>query len=52
MRSENETRKRLKLLKQNRIVRGPYSELKTIAWKATKQALEWTLEETEKLLKY
>ena len=52
MRSENDIRKRLKILKENKIVRGPYSELKTIAWKATKQALEWVLEETENPLTY
>ena len=52
MRSENEIRKQLKLLKQNKITGGPYSELKTIAWNATKQALEWILEETETLLTY
>ena len=52
MRSDDEIRKRLKLLKQNKITRGPYSELKTIAWNATKQALEWVLEETENLLTY
>jgi len=52
MRSENEIRKRLKLLKQNKVTGGQYSELKTIAWHATKQALEWVLEETENLLTY
>ena len=40
MRSENEIGKRLKLLKQNKVTGEPYSELKTIAWNATKQALD------------
>ena len=52
MRSEKEIRKQLETLKQNKVTGGPYSELKTIAWNATKQALEWILEETEKLLTY
>ena len=52
MRSEDEIRKRLKLLKQNKVTGGPYSELKDIAWNATKQALEWILEETENLLTF
>jgi len=52
MRSENKIREQLKLLKQNKIAGGPYSELKSIAWHGTKQALEWVLEETEKPLTY
>ena len=44
MKSENDSNY------SNKIVGGPYRELKTIVWKATKQALEWTLEETEKPL--
>jgi hypothetical protein len=52
MRSEKEIRKQLELLKENKVTGGPYSELKTIAWNATKQALEWMLEETENLLTY
>jgi hypothetical protein len=52
MRSENEIGKRLKLLKQNKVTGGPYSELKTIAWNATKQALKWVLEESDELLTY
>jgi hypothetical protein len=52
MRSEDTIKEQLTLLKQNKIKGGPYSELKTIAWNATKQALEWVLEETEKLLTY
>ena len=52
MMSENDIRKRLKLLKQNKVTGVPYSELKTIAWNATKQALEWVLEESDELLTY
>ena len=52
MKSENEIRNRLKLLKQIRLTGGPYSELKNIAWHGTKQALEWVLEETETPLTY
>ena len=52
LRSESEIRERLNLLKKNKLTGLPYSELKTIAWKGTKQALEWVLEESEKLLTY
>jgi hypothetical protein len=52
MRSENEIGKQLKLLKQNKVTGVPYSELKTIAWNATKQALEWVLEKSDELLTY
>lgn len=52
LRSESEIRERLNLLKKNKLDGLPYSELKTIAWNGTKQALEWVLEESEKLLTY
>ena len=52
MRSENEIRKRLDQLRKQRLHRGPYSELKDIAWHGTKQALEWVLEETDTPLSY
>ena len=52
MRSENEIRKQLELLRQSKLSGLPYSELKTISWHGTKQALEWVLEESEKLLTY
>ena len=47
MRLENEIRKLLEELKKQRETKGPYSELKNIALHASKQALEWVLEETE-----
>ena len=52
LRSESVIRERLNLLKKNKLDGLPYSELKTIAWNGTKQALEWVLEESEKLLTY
>ena len=52
MRSENDIGKGLKLLKQNKVIVGPYDELKTIVQNATKQALEWVLEESDELLTY
>ena len=52
MKSENEIRNRLKILKQKRLTGGPYTELKDIAWHGTKQALEWVLEEKDNPLSY
>jgi hypothetical protein len=52
LRSESEIRKQLEKLSQDKLSGLPYTELKSIAWHGTKQALEWVLEETEKLLSY
>jgi hypothetical protein len=52
MRTEKEIRERLEKLKKERLTQGPYIEKDNIAWHATKQALEWVLEETETLLTY
>ena len=52
MRMEKEIRERLDRLKKERVTIGPYLEKDDIAWHATKQALEWVLEETETLLTY
>jgi hypothetical protein len=39
-------------LRKERLTQGPYIEKDNIALHATKQALEWVLEETETLLTY
>jgi len=52
MRTEKEIRERLERLKIERLTQGPYIEKDDIALHATKQALEWVLEETETLLTY
>jgi hypothetical protein len=52
MRTEQEIRKQLRELENETLTSGPFTEFKTIARKATKQALEWVLEDTEKLLTY
>ena len=52
MRSENKIRKQLEILKNQRLNGGPYSELKSVAWHGTKQALERVLEKTENPLTY
>jgi hypothetical protein len=52
MRTEKEIRERLEKLTKERLTEGPYIEKDSIAWHATKQALEWVLEETETLLTY
>lgn len=52
MRMEKEIRERLEKLKKERLTQGPYLEKDDIAIHATKQALEWVLEETETLLTY
>lgn len=52
MRSKIEIQKQLETLRQDKLSGLPYSELKTIAWHGTKQALEWVLGETDDLLTY
>jgi len=52
MRTEKEIRERLDKLKKERLTEGPHIEKDDIAWHATKQTLEWVLEETETLLTY
>ena len=52
MRAEKEVRERLERLEKERLTQGPYIEKDDIALHATKQALEWVLEETETLLTY
>ena len=52
LRSESEVRNQLEKLLEDRLSGLPYTELKSIAWHGTKQALEWVLEETEQLLSY
>ena len=52
MRTEEEIRERLEKLRKERLTQGPYIEKDNIALHATKQALEWVLEETETLLTY
>jgi hypothetical protein len=50
MRTEHEIRKRLEDIENELLTNGPFREWETITRKATKQALEWVLEETEILL--
>ena len=52
MKTEKEVIKQLEKIKNLRLFDGPYSELKSIAWHGTKQALEWVLEKTENPLTY
>ena len=52
VRTEKLIRERLDKLMKERLTEGPYLEKDNIAWHATKQALEWVLEETETLLTY
>ncbi|MCW3996067.1 MAG: hypothetical protein NWE98_07980 [Candidatus Bathyarchaeota archaeon] len=52
MRSEQEIRNNLKELEKTALTEGPFREWEKIAMKATKQALEWVLEDTDKLLTY
>jgi len=52
MRTEKEIRERLDKLRKEGLTEGPYIEQDDIAWHATKQAIEWVLEETETLLTY
>jgi hypothetical protein len=52
MRTEKETREQLEKLKKQTLIGGPYTELKSIALHAAKQALKWVLEEGDELLTY
>jgi hypothetical protein len=52
MRTEKEIRERLEKLQKERLTQGPYVEKDDVALHATKQALEWVLEETETLLTF
>jgi hypothetical protein len=52
MRTEQEIRQRVRELENKALNNGPYREWENIAMKAAKQALEWVLEDTEKLLTY
>jgi uncharacterized protein YbcI len=52
MRKEQEIRNSLRKLENDALNNGPYREWENIAMKAAKQALEWVLEDTEKLLTY
>jgi len=52
MRTEEEIKKALKELRENRKYGSPLTERQNIAWHGTKQALEWVLEQTDTLLAY
>jgi hypothetical protein len=52
MRTEQEIRKHLSDLESKALNNGPFREWENIAMKATKQALEWVVEDAEKLLTY
>jgi len=52
MRTEEEIKKALKELKENRKCGSPLTERQNIAWHGTKRALEWVLEQTDTLLTY
>jgi len=52
MRTEQQIKNRLRDLENETRTDGTFTEFKTIARKAAKQALEWVLEETESLLTY
>jgi hypothetical protein len=52
VRTEEDVRKRLAHLEKERLNGGPFTELENVARKAAKQALEWVLEETDRVLTY
>lgn len=52
MRTEKEIRDELVKLRKQRRTEGPFIERKNIAWHASKQALEWVLEEAESPITY
>lgn len=52
MRTEQEIRSHLKELEEETLTKGPFTEFEMIARKASRQALEWILEEKDKLLTF
>jgi len=50
MRTEQEIKRQLEDLEKERETEEPFTERKNIARKATQQALQWVLEETDSLL--
>jgi hypothetical protein len=52
MRTKQEIRKRLRELENEALNSGPFREWEIIAMRAAKQASEWVLDDTEKLLAY
>jgi len=52
IRTEEEIKKALKELKENRKRGSPLTERQNIAWHGAKQALGWVLEQTDTLLTY
>jgi len=52
MRTEEEIKKALKELRENKKHGSPLIERQNIAWHSAKQALEWALEQTDTLLTY
>jgi hypothetical protein len=52
MRTEEEIRKQLKALEEERATEEPFTERKNIARKAAKQSLKWVLGETDSPLTY
>jgi hypothetical protein len=52
MRTEEEIRKQMKALEEERATEAPLTERKNIARKAAKQSLRWVLGETDSPLTY
>jgi hypothetical protein len=52
MRTEQEIRQRVRELKNEALPNDHIGNMENIAMKAVKQALEWVIEDTEKLLTY
>jgi len=52
MRTEEEIKKALKELRENKKRGSPLTERQNIVWHSAKQALEWALEQTDTLLTY
>jgi hypothetical protein len=52
MRTEQEIRQHLNQLEKEGLNNGPFREWENVARKAAEQALEWVLENTDKLLTY
>jgi hypothetical protein len=52
LKTEQEIKKQLETIEKVMLEKGPFREWENIAMKSTKQALEWVLEKSEKVISF